>query len=101
MKQVGTVTIASGGTNSTQIDAIGTFEYLLVMFGDFTGATWTVQVSPDRGTTWFTMEKPEDGGTMTPPEASASVIRIGGAETLRIVSVSAEAAERTIYYVLS
>ena len=90
-------TIASSETASSEIDLGSAYEFLLLLLPDLTGSTVTVAVSPASGGTFYTLDKPDGGGNMTPAKAKAHVIRIGGSQFVKVTSASSEGATRTFY----
>lgn len=91
-----TGTITAGETTSAEIDLGSVYEYLLLLLPDLTGATITVQVAATSGGTYYTLDKPDGGGNMTPAKAKAHNIRIGGMQFVKIVA-GTEGATRTFY----
>lgn len=93
------VTIASGGTASSALK-FGDYAFgIFYIPSAFTGATVTFQTSYD-GTTYTTLRDSSNADisyTVTASKSYAFPDEASGASYIKIVSASAEGADRTIY----
>ncbi len=93
-----TATIANGASISVEVDLGEPFNEVLIILPDMTNATATVQVAAASGGTFATLYGwylgvPAD---IAIPKQRASIVRIGGAQFLKIDVAENEGSERTI-----